>query len=199
MREAWDADLEDDSSSSDLSDDELEEQAPWRMSTGCSKVAETAPPSREALAAADMELQYEKDLKRAIAESYSCACATATAAATAQAERESRAALIAELRIVRSELELKIAHIASLETAASCCRSSYSKSGTSNSHYASANIHSQEKGTKNKPECCVCMEEDANTLMEPCMHIVVCGKCAERLSHCPVCRAAKRATKRVYM
>eukprot|EP01062_Namystynia_karyoxenos_P062142 TRINITY_DN55070_c0_g1_i1.p2 TRINITY_DN55070_c0_g1~~TRINITY_DN55070_c0_g1_i1.p2 ORF type:complete len:531 (+),score=117.10 TRINITY_DN55070_c0_g1_i1:80-1672(+) len=37
-------------------------------------------------------------------------------------------------------------------------------------------------------ECCVCLEEQKNTVLMPCRHLCVCSHCAQVLTHCPLCR-----------
>ncbi|XP_038059132.1 baculoviral IAP repeat-containing protein 7-like [Patiria miniata] len=36
--------------------------------------------------------------------------------------------------------------------------------------------------------CKVCMDNDANTVLMPCTHLVVCDMCANSLRYCPICR-----------
>ncbi len=46
--------------------------------------------------------------------------------------------------------------------------------------------------------CKVCMDEDANTVLMPCTHFVVCRSCSESLTNCPICRKPIREVVRVY-
>lgn len=47
-------------------------------------------------------------------------------------------------------------------------------------------------------ECYVCLEAAANTLLQPCGHLV-CRGCVRELKNCPKCRANIRTTMPVYM
>ena len=53
--------------------------------------------------------------------------------------------------------------------------------------------------------CVVCMDERKQQhAMVPCMHMCVCGSCAQRLlevqtPHCPVCRTPAESTTRVFI
>ena len=46
--------------------------------------------------------------------------------------------------------------------------------------------------------CKVCWDKDANTLVLPCAHLVLCMYCASQLHKCCVCRVAIQETVRVY-
>lgn len=46
--------------------------------------------------------------------------------------------------------------------------------------------------------CCVCYARERDHVFQPCFHMCVCGTCAERLMHCPLCRIEVHSTHRVY-
>ena len=41
---------------------------------------------------------------------------------------------------------------------------------------------------KSKYECCVCMKEQKNVILEPCLHFSICEHCLTKLTECPICR-----------
>ena len=49
-------------------------------------------------------------------------------------------------------------------------------------------INSELENIKTKYECCVCMKEQKNVILEPCLHFSICEYCLSKLSDCPVCR-----------
>lgn len=62
----------------------------------------------------------------------------------------------------------------------------------------------QEKKEKDKQECVICLEEEAEMLAQPCNHRIVCVKCSEKLAldaeksksfTCPICRAGVTSMK----
>ena len=38
--------------------------------------------------------------------------------------------------------------------------------------------------------CTVCMDKPRTVVALPCSHLALCGECASKLDHCPICRAA---------
>ncbi|XP_071800461.1 E3 ubiquitin-protein ligase XIAP-like [Asterias amurensis] len=46
--------------------------------------------------------------------------------------------------------------------------------------------------------CKVCMDEDANMILMPCNHFVLCSSCTKLLNDCPICRTPIREVIRVY-
>lgn len=46
--------------------------------------------------------------------------------------------------------------------------------------------------------CKICFENEYNTVFMPCGHMMVCGKCASALTHCPNCRILLEKIVRVY-
>jgi hypothetical protein len=52
-------------------------------------------------------------------------------------------------------------------------------------------------------QCCVCMTNQVNTMIEPCCHASMCGTCAEehiRRDHvCPICRRPISRVHRLYL
>ena len=47
-------------------------------------------------------------------------------------------------------------------------------------------------------QCKICLTEDLNTVILPCMHVVSCAKCSFSLSTCPICRGYIEEVKRIY-
>lgn len=44
--------------------------------------------------------------------------------------------------------------------------------------------------------CVICLDKHKDTLLEPCMHAIVCHFCSQKISHCPICnKKIKRKTK----
>jgi len=43
-------------------------------------------------------------------------------------------------------------------------------------------------------ECCICLTNIRNVILEPCLHIVVCGSCRESIKECPICRRLIKRT-----
>ena len=40
----------------------------------------------------------------------------------------------------------------------------------------------------NMGKCTICMEVNANRVIEPCHHLVCCNNCVRRVKDCPICR-----------
>ena len=49
-------------------------------------------------------------------------------------------------------------------------------------------LKTEVENIKSKYECCVCMKEQKNVILEPCLHFSICEQCLSKLSECPVCR-----------
>lgn len=47
--------------------------------------------------------------------------------------------------------------------------------------------------------CVVCLEAPREILLLPCRHVCCCKACADRLEHCPMCRAKKTAFAKVFL
>ena len=47
-------------------------------------------------------------------------------------------------------------------------------------------------------DCCICMDNEKNIMLDPCGHICVCEKCSNKLETCPICRSKISAKKKVY-
>lgn len=47
--------------------------------------------------------------------------------------------------------------------------------------------------------CKICNRFERNTIFMPCKHIIACGKCAEVLKNCPVCRSLIDSKIKVYI
>uniref|UniRef100_A0A914E458 RING-type domain-containing protein n=1 Tax=Acrobeloides nanus TaxID=290746 RepID=A0A914E458_9BILA len=41
-----------------------------------------------------------------------------------------------------------------------------------------------------EPICCICMENNRDTILVPCGHHQFCNECAEKVKICPICRRA---------
>ena len=41
---------------------------------------------------------------------------------------------------------------------------------------------------KKKYECCVCMNNPKNVILEPCYHFSICEECLKNFDKCPICR-----------
>ncbi len=44
--------------------------------------------------------------------------------------------------------------------------------------------------------CTICFESLINCILMPCAHEIACARCAQRLSHCPICRQRVETTLR---
>jgi baculoviral IAP repeat-containing protein 7/8 len=47
-------------------------------------------------------------------------------------------------------------------------------------------------------QCKVCMEEKLDVVLIPCMHVIVCFNCSEKLNTCPICRSKIAERKRIF-
>jgi hypothetical protein len=52
-------------------------------------------------------------------------------------------------------------------------------------------------GTPERDECPICFEPEKSTALVPCGHIL-CGACAAKYAHCPVCREVVSSRMRVF-
>ena len=52
-------------------------------------------------------------------------------------------------------------------------------------------------GTPDRDECPICFEPEKSTALVPCGHIL-CGACAAKYAHCPVCREPVASRMRVF-
>ena len=65
-------------------------------------------------------------------------------------------------------------------------------------------VDSDTLATDGAPTCCLCFENRAVVLLEPCGHLVLCSGCARRMlvtngrSDCPMCRARITRSVRAY-
>tara|TARA_B100001964_G_C13776819_1_gene398464 strand:+ start:142 stop:477 length:336 start_codon:yes stop_codon:yes gene_type:complete len=41
-----------------------------------------------------------------------------------------------------------------------------------------------------KFQCLVCYDNLKSVVLEPCLHLVTCRKCSEKLETCPICRSS---------
>ena len=49
------------------------------------------------------------------------------------------------------------------------------------------------------PECVVCMQKPHEAVIDPCGHISMCIRCAERVDTCPICRGSIDKVLRVFV
>jgi hypothetical protein len=50
-----------------------------------------------------------------------------------------------------------------------------------------------------RPQCAVCMADEATMLFRPCMHLCCCKVCAERVEACPLCRTLISGKEKVFI
>ena len=49
-------------------------------------------------------------------------------------------------------------------------------------------------------ECCVCLSDNKNILLQPCNHLCVCESCKPNVGNeCPICRTIIQSTIKVYL
>lgn len=46
--------------------------------------------------------------------------------------------------------------------------------------------------------CCICLENQKDTMLDPCGHLCMCESCAAAVQACPVCRTRIRARRKAY-
>ena len=46
--------------------------------------------------------------------------------------------------------------------------------------------------------CKICLSEEIKVVFLPCGHLVCCEQCANRVSHCPICRKYINGTVKAY-
>lgn len=60
-------------------------------------------------------------------------------------------------------------------------------------------VYGMNEGDVKEKECVICMSEAKDTMLLPCRHYIVCGRCSSELisrtKKCPVCRISKRRRK----
>ena len=56
----------------------------------------------------------------------------------------------------------------------------------------------EEKKVKEENSCVVCMDNDISIICVPCGHLCLCGKCAENLSTCPMCKTVVTKMQKIY-
>lgn len=58
----------------------------------------------------------------------------------------------------------------------------------------------QSEQSNNVNKCCVCYENDINTIIKPCNHVGICEQCVKHTNnHCPMCRCVIESTEKVYL
>lgn len=61
-----------------------------------------------------------------------------------------------------------------------------------------ARIVTLERQLDSVTRCVACLVEEKSTILEPCSHLCMCTACAQRITHCPICRTAIIARKRAF-
>ena len=56
-----------------------------------------------------------------------------------------------------------------------------------------ARIDGERKAMQERWLCKVCFEREVSTLLQPCNHAVICGRCASLVVCCPICRGVIRS------
>ena len=65
---------------------------------------------------------------------------------------------------------------------------------------SAAHIHEAvQQILKKSQTCCICMDQEAVIVFQPCNHLVCCRNCSAGQVQCPVCRAATNSKLRVYV
>jgi len=65
---------------------------------------------------------------------------------------------------------------------------------------SAAHLHeAAQQILKKSQTCCICMDQEAVVVFQPCNHLVCCRKCSLGQFQCPVCRAATNSKLRVYV
>lgn len=54
------------------------------------------------------------------------------------------------------------------------------------------------EGGKDAKLCVVCIDSDVTHAIVPCGHLCCCGKCAEAMKECPICRGEKTAAIKIF-
>ncbi len=44
-------------------------------------------------------------------------------------------------------------------------------------------------GGDGDPECCICLDDNKDTIFEPCRHFACCARCSLQVNMCPICRS----------
>lgn len=47
--------------------------------------------------------------------------------------------------------------------------------------------------------CRICMDNEINTVFNPCGHVMSCASCAEQCERCPLCRANITTANKIYL
>lgn len=51
----------------------------------------------------------------------------------------------------------------------------------------------------NLETCAVCLDNEKEILLEPCLHVCLCQKCSKSIEKCPICQQKTTSKKRVYL
>lgn len=57
---------------------------------------------------------------------------------------------------------------------------------------------SGESSQEKHAECIICMDQMADHILLDCMHLCLCGECAEGITKCPKCRADVKEVRKVF-
>jgi len=70
---------------------------------------------------------------------------------------------------------------------------------STSSRSASSTSSSSRPKRRSAVACVVCYEAPREILLEPCRHVCCCKVCADKLTHCPMCRALKVSFTEVFL
>ena len=60
------------------------------------------------------------------------------------------------------------------------------------------NLKTDVEYLKKKYECCVCMSNPKNVILEPCYHFSICEECLKNFNKCPICRKEIELYYKIY-
>jgi hypothetical protein len=75
----------------------------------------------------------------------------------------------------------------------------YKESLATSSGQASSNLAEENRELKDRKNCKICYEKDANMVFLPCGHLVVCETCSSRIRECPLCRRPIDGVLKAYL
>eukprot|EP01066_Platyproteum_vivax_P015792 Platyproteum_vivax@DN6932_c0_g1_i1.p1 len=50
-----------------------------------------------------------------------------------------------------------------------------------------------------KKDCVICMENELDCVLQPCMHAKICLCCSRKISYCPICRRLISKRLKIYL
>lgn len=68
-----------------------------------------------------------------------------------------------------------------------------------NYHLSNTVNPAKSRPSPNHVDCSICLTSSKDVLFQPCMHICCCSICAEKVSHCPVCRQSIQQKSKVFL